>query len=278
MMTNTNQTLTNALPTLANIDQHSANLYPTSRKKQMVWLAMLTSLTLVGQYVLLGLTGLGESTNVLPAWFTGFELVLWGMRGLVEIMVIIFIAMTQTKNRGQAATLFVFEAVLITLIVLTVGPMWATKSLDESIVAILTREGVIIWGAGLAGISALMLAGVATAFKFQPIDADSVVITLVEYKEMQLYVNESIAQADSASDNVDKALAQRDKALAQAEAYRDACAVFGALSASASVKVVAMFGGDSRLSINEMAQTFGIRPATVRGALAEVENGKGEAN
>lgn len=278
--TNISQTKTNTLPTFTNTSQAKAGFLPTTRKSQMVWLATLTAITLIGQYVLLGMTGLGETRAALPTWFTAFELTLWGMRSLVEISVVVYIGMTQTDDTKESRILWRFEIVLISMIVLTVGPIWAASALQLNIVEILTYWGVITWGCGLAGISAMMLAGVAYAFKVQPNDHNSVVVTLVEYEEMLAIVGDAQAQRESALALVGDAQTDRDNALAECDkmneyvdGLRDSFTFFSMLPASALVRVVAAFA-ENHYDANSLAKAFGLKPATVRGTLAKVNRSR----
>ena len=54
------------------------------RKQQMWWLSALTAATLVGQYVMLGNTGVGATPDKLPQLFWAAEKILWGLRALVD--------------------------------------------------------------------------------------------------------------------------------------------------------------------------------------------------
>jgi hypothetical protein len=270
-MTNNQPTLTNTLQTIASNDQRHTN----SRKMLMAILATLTAVTLIGQYVLLGVTGLGETRATLPGWFTQFELVLWGMRALVEIAVVVYIGMTATDNKRQERILWAFEFVLIAMIVITVGPIWASSALNTSIQEIMTYWGVVIWGGLLAGISATMLAGVSYAYKVQPTDHGYLVMPLDNYKEMLVTVGVAEKKRDAALVTVgeaekkrDAALVERDRALMELEAMRKAVAFLQFLPASVMVRLIAMFSDNPPDAVS-LAEAFSLSPSTVRGALAE---------
>src|SRR3990167_9864775 len=153
-----------------------------NRKQQMWWLSGLTAATLVGQYIMLGNTGVGATPDQLPSWFWIAEKALWGLRALVEVGVVVYIGMTQTNDPRQKTLLWVFKGGLIMLIVATVGPIWAAHSLGETITTILGRGGVIAWGMLLAGISATMLAGVSYAYRVQPYDGGLIVLSPADHK------------------------------------------------------------------------------------------------
>lgn len=72
--------MTNILQTTANKTETNTNIWPTNRKRQMVWLSLLTACTLVGQYMMLGETGL--SKKILGGGFEWVELGLWGGAGI----------------------------------------------------------------------------------------------------------------------------------------------------------------------------------------------------
>lgn len=267
----------NVLQTIIDNRLTQTNWLPTTRKSQMVWLAALTAITLVGQYVMLGLTGLGEARSQLPPWFTGFELTLWGLRGLVEIAVVVYIAMTRANNPTEAKLLWTFKGVLIALIVFTVGPIWATGPLNKSIVDILGYWGVIIWGSGLAGISAVMLAGVAIAYKIQPVDLGGYFLAEAEYQQMLVNVRQAIAEKEAALTNARQALAEKEAALVVADraqielqAMRDAVDFVRFLSPSAVVRIVALFA-DGLPKSQTLAEAFDLSESTVRGILANVK-------
>lgn len=276
------QTKTNSLQTLANRAQTGANFLPTTRKSQMVWLSILTAITLVGQYVMLGETGLSE--QILGDQFQKIELVLWGARALVEVFVVIYIAMTKTSSEKEEVTLGRFKIALITLIVLTVGPVWLSKQYDvANLDAILSIYGTYIWAFSLAGISAIMLWGAATAYKYQPTDEGYFVLPLVDYERMLVTVAEAeSAQAEAlalvdtmatrAKEEVGEALDLRDKALYELGGMREAVGILRLLPASAQVRIVALFAG-GRPDENTLAETFGLSRSTIRGVFARLNSG-----
>lgn len=265
--------MSNTLQTLTNNQQTGSNILPTTRKRQMVWLATLTAITLIGQYVLLGLTGLGEARHTLPAWFTGFELVLWGLRALVEIAVVVYIAMTKTDTDKQSRVLWAFKVVLILMIVFTVGPIWASGPLGVSVVEILGYNGVVAWGMALAGISATMLAGVATAYKYQPVDEGYFVLPVADYAAMVQTLDNAIAERNEYAQIAENALRAKHDAETRAAAIMEAGAIFSLLPGTALARVVALFN-DGRPDPQTIAEAFGLSPTTVRGVYHQLENGK----
>lgn len=255
----------NTLQSLTDIPQTKTSWLPTNRKSQMTWLAMLTAITLIGQYVLLGMTGLGETREVLPDWFTDFELILWASRALIEIMVVVFVGMTQTDSDKKQAVLWRFEGVLITMIMLTVGPIWIKFSLGKTIVEVITVYGVYVWGFALAGISATMLLAVAYAFKVQPNEINNVVITADQYQKILAIVEDGKkALADRGT-----AIVERDKALAEVDGMRQAFAFFRLLPPSALAQVVATYNNGNVDAVT-LAEAFELSPSTVRGVLSRV--------
>lgn len=265
--------MTNALQTIINNSQTDTNIWPTNRKRQMIWLAALTAITLIGQYVLLGLTGLGESRSTLPSWFTSFELVLWGMRGLVEIAVVVYVGMTKGETNNQARALWGFKIVLIAMIVFTVGPIWGASALNTTVVDIMGRAGVILWGLGLAGISAMMLAAVAYAYKTQPVDNGYFILPLADYERMLTIVSQAEVTATEARAIADTMRGERDRAVYELEGMRGATGVFRFLPASAQIQIIALFA-NGLPPADKLAEEFGLSASTVRGVLARVSGGE----
>lgn len=273
---NTLQTNTNVLQTIANNHQRRANWLPTNRKSQMVWLAALTGVTLIGQYVLLATTGLGQTAETLPAWFFVAEKILWGLRGMVEVAVVVYVGMTQHSTNGQTMMLWLFKAVLIALIVLTVGPVWGAHALNVGLIEILGWWGVVFWGALLAGISAVMLAAVSYAYLVQPVDDGYFVLPVGEYNNMLSVVGAAENEAAEARRAVGAAFEaqraaeiERGQALAELRGMIEAVAVLRLLPASAQIKIAGMFS-DGRPDVATLAREFEVSLVTVRGVLAKV--------
>lgn len=262
--------MTNTLQTLANKNQQVTNWLPTSRKSQMIYLAALIGITLIGQYALLGTAGLGEDASTLPDWFFVTEKILWGLRGLVEVAVVVYVGMTQHKTTGQTALLWIFKAILIILIVLTVGPVWGAHALNVDLVDILGRGGVIAWGALLAGISAVMLAAVSYAYVVQPTNEECYILPLVDFEKMLAVVGEAELTATRARQAADEALMERDRALAEFRGMREAVAILRLLPPSAQVQVVALFA-NGRPAPETLAEEFRLSPSTIRGVYAKLE-------
>lgn len=284
-MNNSIQTSTNILQTTQNRPQTGTNILPTTRKSQMMWLAGLTAITLIGQYVLLGTIGLGRTAAQLPESFFVFEKVLWGFRGLVEIAVVVYVGMTKPQKSQEGYILWLFEGILITMIVLTVGPVWGSLALNARLVDILGWWGVVIWGLGLSGISAIMLAAVAYAYKVQPVDEGYFVLPFSDYERMLVAAaaaevgrTEALAMADTetarARREVGEALAERDRALAELQGMREAVGVLRFLPPSAQVQIVALFA-NGRPDAATLADAFRLSESTVRGVLARVNNEEG---
>lgn len=277
--TNNLQTLTNILQTATNNTQTWKNILPTTRNSQMAWLATLTALTLVGQYVLLGTIGLGRDTSKLPESFFILEKILWGFRGLVEIAVVVYVGMTKPSNDHEAKTLIRFESILISMIVLTVGPIWGSLALKVNLVDILSWWGVVGWGMGLAGISAVMLAAVAYAHRVQPNDNGYISLSLVDIDEMLEVVSKAEIERDLAIKDVGEMFVEKEKALksvgemsAELRGIKEAFSLMNFLPPSAQIQIVAMFA-QGRPDIPTLAQTFNLSESTVRGVLARSNNG-----
>jgi hypothetical protein len=244
----------------------------------MVWLAVLTAFTLVGQYVMLGNTGIGQTGDKLPTWFWTVEKILWGLRALVEVGVVVYIGMTNAQSPQQEKILWWFKAGLIILIVITVGPVWGAYTLNETITGILQRWGVIIWGMLLAGISATMLAGVSYAYRAQPFDAGLIVLSPDDHQKLLADQQAAITRADElsealASANADQqaAIIERDKLLAEREGMREAISFLQLLPPSSVARLIAQFAGGQRPQPKMLADSLGLAESTIRGVYRQVD-------
>lgn len=249
-----------------------------TRKDQMAWLAVLTAITLVGQYVMLGNTGIGQTGDQLWPWFWTVEKILWGLRALVEVGVVVYIGMTNAQSPSQEKVLWWFKAGLIILIVITVGPVWGAYSLGETIIGILGRGGVIAWGLLLAGISATMLAGVSYAYRVQPFDAGLIVLSpddhqklLADQQAANVRVDELLQAVASATADQQAAIIERDKLLAEREGMREAIAFLQLLPPSSVARLIAQFAGDQRPQPKLLADQLGLAESTIRGVYRQVD-------
>ena len=239
-----------------------------TRRKVMITLAILTAITLIGQYIMLGNTGIGQSKSSLPVWFWVLEQSLWGLRALVEVGVVIYIGMTTAQNNKQARILWTFKGGLIALIVITVGPVWAAYSLQESIIGILGRGGVIVWGLTLAGISATMLAGVSYAYKIQPFDYGLVALAQDEYNSLQqlAIINQDLLQTIAILED------QEQLYLAEKQGFANAVEFLRLLPATKAVELLYQF--DSNLEPGEVAEATGLAISTVKSVRSRQRNGQ----
>lgn len=233
-----------------------------NRRNQMIWLAVLTALTLIGQYVMLGNTGIGQSKVNLPWWFWILEQSLWGLRALVEVGVVIYIGMTTAQNEKQERILWYFKAGLIGLIVITVGPVWAAYSLGDTIIEILSRGGVILWGFTLAGISATMLAGVSYAYKTQPFDYD---------------IDAELQEANDRVIELEYEMRQKSNIIheltIEKQGFDSAVQFLRLLPPTAVVQLLARFS-ETQLDATEVAESTGLAVSTVRSVLSRARNGE----
>lgn len=263
------QTNINTLATLASKSKTGINILPTTRAAQMVCLSILTAFTLIGQYVMLGETGL--SKQILGESFEWIELTLWGFRALVEVFIVVYISMTKTDDPHQAAVLNRFKVGLILLVILTVGPVWLSRQYpNKSMDGILSVYGTYAWSFAIAGISATMLWGVATAYKYQPTNPGSMMLDIADYEQMVKIVATANKQSTEATIKVETMLIERDKALAELQGMRSAVDVLRFLPATAQVQIVAMFAS-SRPTPETLAEVFKLSPSTVRGVYAKLE-------
>lgn len=179
--------------------------------------------------------------------------------------------MTKTSNEQEAAALNRFKIGLIALIVMTVGPVWLSRQYAAAnLDSILSVYGTYVWGFSLAGISATMLWGVATAYKYQPVDDGYYVLPIVDYNKMLATVGDAESAMIEAKASAGAALAARDEALAELRGMREAVAILRFLPPSAQVQIIALFA-NGRPAPELLSDALGIKASTVRGVYAKLD-------
>lgn len=151
-----------------------------SRRTQMKWLLVLTALSLVPVYVLLGWQTSGESPQTITdwlAWFWRIEASAWGIRALVESAALIYLFQTTANTAKAGYILIAFEIALITLIALTVGMVVLTNGHKTAVAQGLPFWLYVIWSFSVAAFAPLMMGSVGFAYKCQPDDAYLVNLT-----------------------------------------------------------------------------------------------------
>lgn len=151
-----------------------------SRRTQMKWLLVLTAVSLVPVYVLLGWQTSGESPQTITdwlAWFWRIEASAWGIRALVESAALIYLFQTTTQNTQAARILIAFEIALIVLIASTVGMVVLVNGSKQTIAQGLPFWLYVIWSFSVAAFAPLMMGSVGFAYKCQPDDSYTINLT-----------------------------------------------------------------------------------------------------
>lgn len=133
------------------------------RAKQMKVLLILTSVSLIPVYILIGWQSGGHGPNSVATWFWYTEAVAWGIRSLVESMALIYLFSTYTDDPKAQRKLAIFETALIVLIGVTVTLLVISNGSKNAI----SNYGLFfyIWAASVAAFAPLMLGSVGFAFK-----------------------------------------------------------------------------------------------------------------
>ena len=145
-------------------------------RKQQLWILVLCSaLTAALQYTLQGTlaTG-GDPGDFSPAfWFV--DRALWGVRALIEAMVIIYLFTTTTSSKGitkvfQETTLLVMEGMLLALLGYTLGPIFQALGAKTTVYALMGVSKYATWSYAIGLYTSLMMAGAGIGYKIQPWD------------------------------------------------------------------------------------------------------------
>lgn len=140
------------------------------RRQQLWWLIILAAGTMIIPYVIQGTLASGERPDAIPWWVWVADHWAWGIRAIVEGLVIGYLARTHTETRQQAALLWVMKIALVTLITLTLGPAMYATSNGVTMAEALTPTLQWLWALGLASYMPLMVLASSYAYKVQPFD------------------------------------------------------------------------------------------------------------
>lgn len=141
-----------------------------NRSNQLWSLMILTSVTMVTPYSLQGFLQHNAPADVADLVWT-IEAVSWGLRAVVEVWAVVYLAQTVTKNWGQTVVVWSLKLALIALIAATLGPVIATIGYDQHI-RVTTGDNFWYWAFGLAAYAPLMMAAAAVGYKIMPHNVD----------------------------------------------------------------------------------------------------------
>lgn len=142
------------------------SLIKLTRLEQLWYLIVLTSLTLMAQYGLQGWLAQGELPISISDGFKLLDACLWAIRALIEAWALIYIFTTSPSNRK----LVLFEISLITLIIITLGPVLASIGLQLPLRESLPKWLYWTWNYCIAAYAPLMLGAVGYAYRLQQSD------------------------------------------------------------------------------------------------------------
>jgi multisubunit Na+/H+ antiporter MnhG subunit len=242
-----------------------------------VILLLLTAITLFGQYVMLAhsLFGGGEA---LPWWFLVAEKSIWGFRGIVEVGIVMFVGMTKTNDKATKAKLWVIDIVLIGLVIVTVGPILSEWALGESVVVIFGRQATIVWAFLVAGITAMMIAGVSYAYTIQPHNENIMTLEQDEYNNLleRLKAEEALAVANS---KIGELTGQVEKLAGQLDAAQIATELVSLIPGTQFINLLHhLHGGEIPQDIRDLSEATGLNEVTIRNAVRALREKNGGQN
>ena len=133
--------------------------------KTLSRLIYLAALTVAAQYVVQGAMASGATLADFPTWFLVVDYGLWAIRAFVEASVIVALFQVEPKTPRHARLLFVFEAALIILITLTLGPALYALGRGQTMAATLRGGWLLAWNLALASYAPLMMAASGAAYR-----------------------------------------------------------------------------------------------------------------
>ena len=131
------------------------------KNNKLAWLIGLTAATMAAQYALQGWLALGESPDDLPAWFRTVDTWLWIARALIEASVIFYLFATPDQSR----LITTFEIVLISLVTLTLGPVFVAVGQGGLMAQTLPPLAYWFWSFAIASYAPLMIAAAGYAYR-----------------------------------------------------------------------------------------------------------------
>ncbi|MHA2067018.1 MAG: hypothetical protein ACXABY_21840 [Candidatus Thorarchaeota archaeon] len=140
-----------------------------SRKVTLGAIILLAGISNMPLYAVQGALLTGHTLESWPLEFWLTEWTFWGFRSLIEVGVIYYMLVTETENKRHARTLYVFEALAILLILLTLGS--ATIALDAKELLMVDSLGYtwsLVVKFGIVGYLPIIIGGAAVAYKIQP--------------------------------------------------------------------------------------------------------------
>lgn len=153
-----------------------------TRKNQLWFLILLSSLTAVAQYVIQGSMASGENPIDFNKLFWYIDYFLWGIRSLIEAWVIIYLFSTKHNTQAEYIILTVMEMTLIVIITLTLGPALFALTIGDQIKNTMGETSLRLWTFGIAAYTSLMMASAGLAYKIQSNDDPDLINTVNQLK------------------------------------------------------------------------------------------------
>ena len=139
-----------------------------SRRSQLWWMVGLSAFTAVAQYTVQGALATGHNPVEFPAWFWIADYALWGLRAIIEALVIVYLFATVTKTAWESAIIATFEVSLIALIVVTLGPALRALGYGQTVLLSMHEPWYTAWSLAIAAYTPLMMGAAGFAYKVQP--------------------------------------------------------------------------------------------------------------
>jgi hypothetical protein len=227
-----------------------------TRQRWAEILIPINAMSMVLQYVIQGAMASGEVASNLPWWFWPADWAFWGVRALVESTVILYLFKTEASKRRDKFALAFFEIVLISLMMLTIGPTIRALVRGQSMEQALTGWQLTAWTFGLGAYGGLMLAGVGVAYRIQPSDVE-----MVSLEAHQSIVESLEGKLTDTQDDYNRA--QRELSSYQyLSDWRQALARFPTDKQGIVARTIFSANG-SELQVNEIIEALGVSRGTV---------------
>lgn len=234
-------------------------------------LMILSAFSMMIQYGLQGVLASGHATADLPSLFWQVDWVLWGLRALIEAVVILYLFETNAEQRRDRHLLYTFEVSLITLITATIAPAIRAQGLGLTMPESVSANVFTLWCVGLAMYTPLMMGGLATALRVQPggkqtVNAEEHETIRAQLKKAARQVMDLRASAETDNADFENLQARVDElqgfylAVTNPAAWKDA-------TAATQLITGVIFPNGNRPKTKVLSKLLGVGQATVSTAI-----------
>lgn len=248
------------------------------RKVTLGAIVLLAGISNMPLYTVQGALLTGHTLDTWSLQFWQIEWGFWGLRSLIEVGVIYYMLVTETENKKSAGALYIFEALAILLILITLGS--ATVALDNKELLMVESLGPVWSGIvkfGIVGYLPIIIGGAAFAYKIQP---DVALANSDDFQQRLETAEQSIVFIEQERDELKQQLA-RQKSDIKARINEHRLVVLQIIQAVEYLKVMTPFKlvmimalawNSHRPENKEIAGLLGLTMPTVIKGVAAAEN------